>query len=129
MNIRAFVRGSNAVVNKKSHELHYTPIHETTIPPVGSSDRCVLCSVYFARVYARVFARTSIFTCVVSDLHDRSAKSKEIEGGGEAKRREKVKATRFVSFFYVVVVVVVVVIQSNLFIYFQLPRDSLDFDR
>lgn len=98
--IRAFVRGSNAVVvNKKSHELRYTPIHEKTIPSVGSFDRRVLCSVCILRARIRESLHVPPFSLVSYRIsHDRSAESKEIgrrgwEGVGreEAKRRKKVK--------------------------------------
>lgn len=67
MNIQAFVRGGNAVViNKKSHGLHYTPIHETIVP-VGSSNRpvlytCVFCALCVWLLYLHFYSSCRTYT-------------------------------------------------------------------
>ena len=67
MNIQAFVKGGNAVVvNKKSHGLHYTPIHGTIVP-VGSSNRpvlytCVFCAFCVWLLYLHLYTSCRIYT-------------------------------------------------------------------
>ena len=67
INIRAFVRGSNAVVvNKKSHELHYTPIP----PPWDSSDVALCCVLCILRVCVHESLYVPLYFhlyCIVSD--------------------------------------------------------------
>lgn len=118
MNIQAFVRGGNAVVvNKKSHGLHYTPIHETIVP-VGSSNRpvlytCVFCALCVWLLYLHFYSSCRTYTG--------ANRRKEI------KKKRIGKTTLFVpsSIF----VVVVILFPLFLFIFTDNGKESLVFDR
>lgn len=109
--------GNAVVVNKKSHGLHYTPIHGTIIP-VGSSNRpvlytCVFCALCVWLLYLNFYSSYRTYT---------SANRRK-----EIKKKRIGKNNAFRSFFYIVVVVIL--FSLFLFIFTDNGKESLVFDR
>ena len=93
MNIRAFVRGSNAVVvNKKSHGLHYTPIQQDETLPWDRPNRPVCNSCKYITI------SFSFVRSVGSPQREPKGRKKEREEKRKKKEKGKGKTTRFVPF-------------------------------